>query len=908
MASAAVGKDVVVGDVGDDDPLLSGLEELRKAFVPLSSVLASAHQKQERHHALRELQFLLLFFVTLLPFILLQSKTSEYFENKLMFEQLLRETPFAPRQALARSVNVSTTRGAPFNGTVDLPYLRGPALDTSTVVEPKIRFDDISGPDEFWSWMHQVVGLQILLPQFCRTSQALAPVDSFWVFNDSDFLRELQAEYELACVGAQLPRFVLLNGIRIRQVAVLPRISCSPFLEPVLPTELQVGGGGTGFEEDFINPMIDPGLCYPAYQQGEPAQSSLRWGRFDFSLFFPAPSPVFNSTYVYAWQQQSVMQSNVLASRALGPVTADGFPVFLPVVNSSFYSVVNRIFQYATSVVSRDADGRPWPADGLPFLGQPTRAISVTIPSYNPSNDQYSSVRAMFLVGPTGSWSKSLAFSNKQPVDAPVNAEDVSVIVFGALSVIYALAYIVRFVRHFNFFRHGHFFVVVELALVGCYIAAVYFIVTDFANIGLSTNALDDAADGTMGSLVDPLWVCPAPNGTSGGASGFAPCGGVPPFVGLDGLENRDTEQILYATTVLLVTLRLLALLIRFRRFRILYATISYARLNLAYYFIIYFVIYVGYFLSGYLYYSYDLAEFSSLGTSALTMLLWFGKANVAVTQLDEANAWSWVFGPLFFISYIFIFNWVFAAVLLAVIYNAFSAVKEAAFARETENDALEAELARLGMLYAQGAEANEAELVARLSRASNSAQLSLWRVVRKMWTSPEYRPTGRAVCCERVVGRSRPGWVSAVWVLINLKEWSRKNPGVFFVDFKQLREAIRGDSQRNPPAEQVQAFFEELKDEMLSKTEVDQRTAQIEIERRQSHQGELARADQLGPSLSMRKSLSRSVENVARDEDTWLLQVDRYANQLAVRQGKNSVDLGRLAETVARLAAETPA
>ena len=197
---------------------------------------------------------------------------------------------------------------------------------------------------------------------------------------------------------------------------------------------------------------------------------------------------------------------------------------------------------------------------------------------------------------------------------------------------------------------------------------------------------------------------------------------------------------------------------------------------------------------------------------------------------------------------------------------------------------------------------------MARLSRSSDNARLSLWRVATKMWASREYRPTGRAVCCERVVGRARPGWVSAVWVLINIKEWSRRNPGVYFVDFKQLREAIRGESQRNPPAEQVQAFFDELKDEMLSKTEVDQRTAQIDIERRQSSQGGRARSEQLGPSLSMRKSLSRAVENVARDEDTWLLQVDRYANQLAVRQGKSSLDLGRLADTVARLSATTPA
>ena len=721
MASAGASKEALVGDVGDEDPLLSGVEELRKAFVPLSFVLESAQQKQERHHVLRELQFLLLFFVTLLPFILVQSQTSAFFESKLMFEQLLLETPFAPKLALWRNESVSTANGAPFNGTVQLPFLSGPDLDQSAAVESKIRFADISGPDSFWSWMHQVVALRLVLPQFCHISKSVAPVDSFWVFNDSELLRGLQRNYTQACLGAELPRFVLLNGIRIRQVAVLPRRSCSPFLEPVPSASALAEGlseaapfnesaaSAAGLDEDFFTDLqVDPGLCYPAYAEGQPAQSSLRWGRFIFSSYFPPPSSAsaeINSTFVYAWQQQSVLQSSAQVSHALGPVTGDGFPVVLPLVNSSFYSVVNRIFQYATSIVSRGENGRPLLDDALPFVGRPVRALYVSIPTYNPSNNIYAQVRASFYVGPTGSWSNTLQFSQNQPLGEGLTTRGVSAIVFGALAVLYVLAYVGRFVRHFNAFRHGNVFVLVELALVVCYLATVYFIVSGFIGLGMPQAAQRVGSGGEGDSLVDPLWVCPVrdeegtPNANAS-TSGFAPCGGAPPFVSLDSFENRDTAQILFATTVLLVAVRMVALLIRFRRFRILYATISYARLNLAYYFIIYLVIYLGFFLSGYLYYSYDLERFSSLSSSALTVLLWFGKsANDAVAELNAANSWAWVFGPLFFISFVFIFNWVFAAVLLAVIYNAFSAVKDAAFARETDKDVLEAELARLGML-----------------------------------------------------------------------------------------------------------------------------------------------------------------------------------------------------------------
>mmetsp|Transcript_19047 Transcript_19047/g.48166 ORF Transcript_19047/g.48166 Transcript_19047/m.48166 type:complete len:293 (+) Transcript_19047:2-880(+) len=286
-----------------------------------------------------------------------------------------------------------------------------------------------------------------------------------------------------------------------------------------------------------------------------------------------------------------------------------------------------------------------------------------------------------------------------------------------------------------------------------------------------------------------------------------------------------------------------------------------------------------------------------------MTVLHNFIRVDVDYFSLKTVNGVAGVFGPLYFFSFVITFGWVFTCVLLAVIYNAWHNTKETAYrqAKLTRREEIEREY--ISKVFASGLEPDRVVAKAR-HRQSGRAILS------RMARDRTYRAHGRDLLCERMCARPRSGWMSKERVLIHLKEWKAlpANRDVHFLDFGMLRDAL-GGKRDVPQEDQVQYFFNLLKDRTLDTLQVEQRTMQLELDKSASRSessssssSSAVKAAQSGPSLSMRKSLATTVQTMGRDEIALLLEVDRHLTSLRVRQEQAALDSSRLSRKIEHL------
>ncbi|GBG31876.1 Hypothetical Protein FCC1311_081012 [Hondaea fermentalgiana] len=830
----------------------------QKRFVAWEDLRDVLEEEDKIDFAFREIRFHVFFFVFVVPFFIMQSHISARFQTLEQLRGLLERREFYT--------------GFPTNFTSQQPPpFWFPSDPVAADGLNKLNFAQVSAENEYWDWVTQVIGQGIMFPRFQQMGIGASEEEAFWYLNNSTLETQIENAYIFRQARTRTPSMVLLEGARFRSIRVVA-------------AEPRAKSAANKFQDLQL---------YPPFDSSVEATSLERYGLFSCKLnesssgnvpqnFYPA-----FTTFVFSWEQSEVLQTrDVRGNFASYP--GNGFTATLPLQNSSWYSTMNRIAMFRNGIANLTRDGWDVGASSTSrrsqgefartFFTPATRAVILSMTFYNGNTNLYAFVECVLEISAAGTFNTFVNYyispqpgrgSSSVPLDSNALAE----VIFAWIAVGYMVLCFLRLFRNLNSYRYGSPWVLVELTTLALYGVSIAWIARAYALTQGNPLSLPDA-DIYTSQVTDPFWIC------KGEATTFAPCGGQPPLSENFGLWAKDfiSMQFVFALLFLSGCLKLMRFMLQFWRFRVFTKTLKKAGWDLLFFLIIFTIMFVGYTLSGYLFYQANSTHFRSLSRSAMYTLLNFIRVDTAYYALVNVNVYASVFTPVYFFSYFFVFVWTFASVLLAIIYNAWYWAKGATYEQASKGWKERMLRQDLLALFSVG------DTLERNPYAMHS-QTSLRVALRYLChRNAERRRLGRERICVFACARPRRGWIDKETAMLRLKLWKerRENANVYFLDAEMLQAALGRKVNRD----QVTYYFTLLEDNMYTKIEVDQRETHLALQRERDGQGSLQGSK---VSLLTRNSITTSIDNLSSNHDAWLMQVDSY---LALMRGSHAQNL----------------
>lgn len=912
-------------------------------FVSYDDVLQIATKEELRDHSFRELRFLCLFIVTLLPFFYMQAKISDRYVTQNELKTKLETSSFPILDIDLFMFNVKYGNLSE-NKTAKIPSFWFPNDDKrypdnvpifppseslvkqppqSPVISSTSTFSELNTDYMFWSWFWHVVLQGIIFPQLCQLGEKFQPVDQFWVFSDKNLTKALQAIYEQKCLSA--PSYVkryLLQGVRVRTVKTTS-LPCNVVGKIINQNSVECVAGVDG---QSTEDTTDLSGYFPYVETIEPTVNLSNINNQENVICRSSntsqPSSIcdenatsyknIKDVYTYFWQQSAALNEMPITSSGIN-VPGNGYVVNFPIYKSSYYSLVNKVSQYMLGLSTRYKNNQiVLPCDShnhaSRFIDDKVRMIITSMAFYNPHLNTYAYVQLIIYISASKSWTKEINYYvARSPISDFSKTSDQAEYGLSIVGILYILWAFSRFIREFNIYRIWRLSIILDLIILGLYGYTMYWIFyahilhpSDFQSFPPPEHYAYEPTD--------PLWVCTEEQGN---CTKFAPCGGQPPnFSGKVGeyVKAYCTSQIIFASLTLSIFMKMLILLTNFGRFGVFGEHLYYARYNLFYFFVIYLFFLVMFSYAAYIFYANDISNLDTYGKSLFTFTSMLLRMNTNIDVFSQ-NQFSAVFSSIFLIVFFVLFLWIFASVLLAELYSSWTKVKDEYIKNDKKEKRLQNEQLRICCLYS-----NTSKLEPDFSIGSiNQNENNIFHIIWKMVSNESYREKGKRVLLEKIFAITQSGWVSKKYVRINLIEWKRASDNGDYLDYLSLEEALIGINSLNNITykqakqkyhnidEQVLYYFNLLHDKTLTKMEVEQKISVKNIGLKYQQGGNLS-TNSGDLNLSTQKNISTMVDNLSKDHYLWLKQINSRLESIRIRQNiasKNNEKLDKKLEKV---------